>query len=343
MGAMMDKLVISAALILCACGEVVTSDDATDADGDTTDGGLLVATCFDGEDNEAAGTAGLVDCADPACEPYATCVVSPAEVGVLVAASDPCPAGYEGGETLIHQDLNAPATCEGCGCTPGDTTCEATLWLYDDYNDCSGDVGLSGGAMLGRVFTDICPTEPIYYNSPGGIRARIDATPTCSATSSAAPSPASWGTTKKLCAVSESVALGCSAEHACVPVTTERAAICAKATTAGACTGWETASDWYTDIDDQRTCGSCFCQAVGGDCSGTSVEIGSDYLCGDFGDNIASGTKRCYTNGAGDSPPYSPPARIVGAPTPPVGCTADATGSGAATPTGEVSLCCGPS
>ena len=326
----------------------MTSDDATDADGtdadgDTTDGGMLVATCFDGEDNEASGTAGLVDCADPACGPHATCVESPADVGVLVAAGDPCPAGYEGGETLIHQDLIAPTTCEGCGCATGDTKCEATLWLYGSFNECSGDVGLSGGAMLGRVFTDACPMEPIYFTDPGGIRAQIDPVPTCTATNSASPSAASWGTTKKLCAATESVALGCSTEQRCVPLTTERAAICTQATTPGACPGWETASDWYTAIDDKRTCGSCFCQAVGGDCANALVEIGSDYLCTDSDNNLGTGTKRCYTNQGGDIPPYSPPARIVGEPTPSVGCTADATSSGAATPAGEVPLCCGPS
>lgn len=109
-----------------------------------------------------------------------------------------------------------------------------------------------------------------------------------------------------------------------------------------ACEGYATAqTNWYTGLDDQRTCGQCFCEAVGGDCDGTRVQIGSDYSCVDSGNDLASGEKKCFYP-PDMRAPYSPSATIIGTPAAPVGCTSDATPAGTATPTGLTTLCCDP-
>ncbi len=333
----MRRAFIVCVLWAAGCGEVVNNSDGADPT-------FNAAVCFDGTDNESAAADGLVDCADPVCGDYATCIAT-AELdgtGVVVDSDAACPAGFEGGETLLHRGLDVAGTCEGCGCEVGTTTCEATIWLYDSYNDCSGDVGLSRGNKLGRVFTDMCPLEPIYYTDPGGIRVAIEPTTSCEARGMAALAAPSWAESKKFCLASPTAALGggCESGHACV-ANQPAASQCTVVTGESACEGYATAEvDWYTGVDDARACGQCFCQAVGGGCEDTAVQIGSDYTCTDSGNDLRNLDRKCYTIGA--RAPYSPPAMIIGAPTAPVGCTAAATPSGLATPTGQTTLCCGP-
>src|SRR5262245_35015382 len=96
-----------------ACGNVPAAPDA------------VVELCFDGQDNDGDG---LADCGDPDCDAGAICVASAADrpAGALVPGDQPCPAGFQGGETTIHRGLQ-PSECTGCGCTVGDTICEATV------------------------------------------------------------------------------------------------------------------------------------------------------------------------------------------------------------------------
>jgi hypothetical protein len=308
---------------IMGCGEVIpVKTDAT--------------ACFDGEDNEGSPNQ-LADCADPGCGDVATCVESTDNAGVVVDADQPCPAGFEGGETVLHRGLR-PGACEGCGCAVGETQCTAQLWSYSDNNTCVNDIGLSGGSMLGISITTSCTADPIYYTtSPGGLRADITATPLCTPTGAALPAAPEWMESTKFCAASR-IGAGCTAGQACVPKAAAPAAQCVLATEGATCSSFATAEEWYTGADDQRTCGACFCSGVGGDCSGMVVEIGSDYSCGAFGNNLADNTTLCFNNNA----PYSPSVRLIGTSTPPVGCTSDATPSGMIVPTGETTLCCGP-
>jgi len=315
------RLVLLVVVATLGCGEVVPADTA--------------AKCFDGLDNEGAPDE-LADCADPLCGDVATCIASTSDAGVVVGADDPCPAGFEGGETLLHRGLR-PGECEGCGCDVGATECTARLWTYADNNVCQNDIGLSDGSMLGITITTECTADPIYYTlSPAGIRADIIATPTCTPTGSAVPAAPEWMETTKFCAATQ-VGAGCATGQTCVRKAAAPADQCVLASDAGACDGFASTEEWFTGADDQRTCGQCFCSGVGGDCNGMVVEIGSDYTCGPFDNNLADNTRICWNQA-----PYSPNARLIGTATPPIGCTSDASPSGTITPTGGSTLCCGP-
>lgn len=315
------RLVLLFVVATLGCGDVVPSD--------------TIAKCLDGIDNEGAPDE-LADCADPQCGDVATCVASANTAGVVVAADDPCPAGFEGGETLLHRGLR-PGACEGCGCDVGVTECTARLWTYPDNNTCVNDIGLSDGAMLGITITTECTTDPLYYTmSPAGLRADITATATCTPTGSATPADPEWTESTKFCAASQ-VGAGCATGQACVPKAAAPAEQCVLASDGAACGGFASTEQWFTGADDQRTCGVCFCSGVGGDCNGMVVEIGSDYTCGAFGNNLADNTTICFNQA-----PYSPKAQLIGTSTPPIGCTSDASPSGTITPTGGSTLCCGP-
>lgn len=310
--------------LLVACGDVVEAS--------------FEARCFDALDNEGAPD-GMSDCADPTCGTVATCVPADGpEAGVVVDLDDACPAGFDGGETVLNRGLR-PGACEGCECEVAEPTCVAKLWTYQDNNECSGDVGLSGGALIGIDITETCSTQPIYYGlNLGGIRADIAARPSCTSSGTGAPGEARWAESVKFCRATQ-VGAGCAANQACVPRAPTPARQCALQTGATACEGFTTTEDdWYTGVSDERTCGACFCTAVGGDCNGTRVEIGSDYTCDDFGNFVADNTKLCFSGNS----PYSAPARITGTPTPAVGCTSAATPTGAITPTRQSTLCCAP-
>jgi hypothetical protein len=244
---------VLAAALIGACGDVVKTD-------------VQLARCTNGIDDEGPPD-GVMDCDDPQCADITTCVPTTDErAGIVVEENEPCPEGFEGGETLIHRGLQ-PGTCEGCGCDVGTTTCSAKVWLYADQNACNSDVGLSGGTVLGFEIDNTCTTNPIYYSAPGGLRVDITATGTCASTGTPIPAAADWTATKKFCRVSL-VGNGCAADHACVPKTETAVAQCALVDGPDACAGFGmTDTEWYTGVDDQRTCGACFCNAVGGDCN----------------------------------------------------------------------------
>lgn len=315
-----------ALVVVCGCGSVPAAPDAN------------AELCFDGMDNDGDGAA---DCADPGCDVAARCVPDSADqpAGVIVDATAACPEGFTGGETIIHRGLQAGA-CNGCGCTVGPTTCTASVWVYDqDLNECNGDVALTGGDLVGFQITDTCSAANLANLMLYGVRVDMHATGTCTPSGTGTPGTSSWSESVKFCKSSH-VAGGCAAGSTCVARAADPQDQCALADTTGTCAAGYTAtqSDWYTDYDDQRSCGACFCEAVGGDCTNVLVQVGSDYSCINAW-QVADDTKQCFPPN-GD---YSPPALLVGTPTPATGCTADAPTSGEITPTGQTTLCCAPS
>jgi hypothetical protein len=321
----MRAAVLCSLVFLAGCGDVVKTN-------------VQLARCTNGLDDEGPPD-GVMDCEDPQCADLTTCVpATDSNAGVVVDEDEPCPEGFEGGEKLIHRGLD-PGSCEGCGCDVGTTTCTAKLWLYADSNACSGDVGLANGSMLGITVEPTCSTDPIYYDMPGGIRADITPTGTCSASGSPIPAASDWNETKKFCRASN-IGMGCTADHLCVPKTEAPVAQCALVEGAASCEGFaNTEDDWYTGVDDQRTCGACFCTAVGGDCNNVTVRVGTDYGCSDSGNDLSDNEKICWF---GSTEPYSPSVQLLGTATPAAGCMASSTPSGAITPTGQQTLCCAP-
>jgi hypothetical protein len=310
--------------VLCACGNVPAAPDAQ------------TELCFDGEDNDADT---LIDCADPDCDPTAVCVPSTTEqpAGVVVAGDQPCPAGFSGGETVIHRGLQ-PGGCTGCGCTPGTTTCEAAVWLYTvDHNECPNDLALTGGTPVGYPITVTCNgNEPLHWPMLYGARADVYVLDqTCAVDGTPAPETSTWSETVKFCHAS-STAAGCAAAETCAPRAASAAAQCALADGAASCEGYSQSEDWFSEYDDQRTCGACFCSPVGGNCDNMVVQIGSDYSCGNHA-QVGDDQKNCFPDSI-----YAPPAGLIGTPTPPNGCTADAPISGTIEPSGQKTLCCVP-
>jgi hypothetical protein len=314
-----------ALVFLCACGNVPAAPDANSE------------LCFDGQDNDGDT---LADCADPDCNPTAVCVPSSATqpAGVVVDGSQPCPAGFTGTETVIHRGLQ-PSACTGCGCTVGTTTCEAHIWTYNvDTNECYNDLAQNGGTEVTFPITEVCDGQmtlgfPFIY----GMRADIYvAAQSCTPNGNPIPASSGWTETVKFCQAA-AAASGCASDQTCAPRAASADAQCALADGVATCDGFTTTdSDWYTDYDDRRTCGACFCNAVGGNCDNMVVQVGSDYSCinhAQVGDN----EKNCFGQD------YSPPASLVGTSTPPTGCTSDSPISGEITPTGAKTLCCAPS
>ena len=119
---MMKAAFVCSLVILGGCGEVLPPD-------------TQLALCVNGLDDEGAPDS-LVDCEDPRCAEISTCVpLSDDRAGIVVAEDEACPAGFEGGETVLYRGLQ-PGACEGCGCEVGTTTCTGKLWLYSDSNAC---------------------------------------------------------------------------------------------------------------------------------------------------------------------------------------------------------------
>ncbi len=289
-------------LALAACGKAVDTGDP----GSGADTGE--ESCFNGVDDDADD---LADCADPKCAEVATCVpldeALALEVGALVGADEPCPAGFEGGEVVVHRDLD-PGVCEGCDCTIGSTTCTATVWYYPDEAACTADEGLTGGVEVGVPITFECPAAPVFDSFIFGMRVDVAAEQSCTGSGSAEPGPVSWGRSMKFCRAS-SVGGGCSGGAVCVGRQAAPEAQCSLAAGEVACEGYASAEvDWYTGFDDGRTCGACTgCAASGGSCDGVGVLVGSDYKCG-VGppDPIADETRSCFGQ------VYSPPAQLIG-------------------------------
>ncbi len=322
------------ALLLSACEPVkaASEDDGSPGNADgSPDAPLALENCFDGLDDDDSGAA---DCADPTCGGEAICVAVPdtGEAGIVVGADEACPPGFDGGgATLLYRGLQADA-CEGCSCTPGATTCKSLVFWYPDEAACAEDTGLTGGTLYSEAVTETCTANPITSGNTYGTRAEIAPTSTCNEAGTAMPPDARWTETRKFCRAS-TIGVGCAAGSACVP---RRAAPsqCVLAAGTAACTGFATTeTDWATDFADTRACGACACTASGGGCGNVKIGVGSDYVCTD-GVQLTNAQKTCgYI--------YSPPVRLLGAPTAPTACTASAPQTGTLAPAGPQTLCCG--
>jgi hypothetical protein len=291
--------------------------------------------CFDGTDDDASG---MADCADPTCSSVAICAPMPSDgtfaPGILVAADAPCPEGFDAGETVIHQGLVAPE-CEGCTCSPVDTTCQADLYLYASMADCEADTAATGGARYG-VITPICTMDPVSYSYAGARAVITVSQQTCTVAGTPTPGGAmTWARSQKFCRASR-MGTGCGAQQACVARAAAPAGQCVLADGAHGCDAYLTAeSDWYTGVQGAPTCEACTCIGEGGSCEDVVIAIGSDYSCTMppapyF--PIHDGERTCSYS-------YSPKAQTVGVPTPPTSCSATSVASGA-TATGQSTLCC---
>lgn len=321
---------------VAACGRVTTPEapDAPQAGPDAPDTGDEL--CFNGIDDDGDD---LADCADDNCAPAALCVPLPENsnfaAGVVVAADEPCPPGFDGGETVIHRGLTAPDECTGCGCTAGASKCIAELWYYNNPDSCTLDKEQTSGIFSREIAAFTCDSMPINDNSgtgtTEGARANIITSATCTPNGTTTPAPVSWTESKKFCAASK-IGSGCSAGSVCV-AKQQPEVQCILANGSKTCDQYTVAEgDWYTDVVDTRTC-TCECSATG-DCSDVSVSVGTDFGC-EGGYLLGDDEIHCERQ-------YSPAAMLVGTPgAATCSATASITG-GDAVATGQSTLCCMP-
>jgi hypothetical protein len=135
----------------------------------------------------------------------------------------------------------------------------------------------------------------------------------------------------KLCA-SSSTGGGCQQGFACVPSATGHK-ICGEKSAAGVCPASGAPETWQRSYSDNRSCGSCGCNASGGSCGGVVVQLGHDWGCGLIDGSLAGGQKSCSIS------TYSPPAILSGLPINPM-CTSSAPENGSVVPAAPIDLCC---
>ncbi len=293
-----------------------------------------IEDCFNGVDDDCNGT---IDCADPACSAVAVCEpeVNGAPNGVVVAGTEACPSGYTGGEQIIYRSL-VDGGCTGCSCTLKGTTCFGDVWYYPTAAACTNDVLNNGGTFAGSFGLACDSSAPISSGQTYGARTGAwKGQNSCTGAGVATLAPAAWAETMKFCKANQ-VGNGCSAGNTCVP-NLKAAPHCALAAGSAACGGFASSqSDWYTGLNDTRTCGACGCTVSGADCSPLHLEVGSDYGCSSAA-TVPEKTKKCFT-GSGI---YAPPVHLVGAPNEGT-CTPAASVTGSLDGTGQSTLCCQP-
>jgi hypothetical protein len=260
------------------------------------------------------------------------CVPSGDKQGVLVGVDEPCPAGYTADSQTLYQGL-VGEDCTGCQCDSTATKCTAELFFYEDGMACAADTApYIGGTYAGDV-TTTCPTSPLHDGLTSVFRVGamnvVPSTGTCTPSGSPRRGNATWTQSAKFCtAVGEGV--GCQFGYACVPA--PATGVSCQETTSGSCARSSDDQTWYEGYVDTRSCDACTCTGAG-DCGTSQVELGSDWTCGTGNPARGQLEKDC------DTKPYSPPARLVGAPNDPV-CKPSAGVLGELTALEAHTLCC---
>lgn len=249
------------------------------------DGGPIELDCLDGADNDGDG---LIDCADPDCDPIVQCVPAPedwmgpgvARVGAPGGAAT-CTENYPSAAFAGHREPQGdPATCRSCACgDPTFTGCLSGLYAAE-YSSASCPAGVPTAS--------VSMDNPGCYNSPQSLasfRLRDGFAPrgTCALTQNtlATKGPTSWATVGRLC---EPAAFGggCSEGHVCAPRPAgalEGAALCVAQAGDTVCpSGYERRQLLYGSVDDRRDCTACSCTYGASGCVG-DVEVYTGSNC----------------------------------------------------------------
>ena len=229
---------------------------------------------------------GLIDCADPLCEPGYVCVPRApngwSEPGyVAERGSSPQPSDCESlvpfGKVL-HADLQlSPAQCP-CACgTPTGGTCEGDGILWQ-YAACGG-----GNASSNETCNGIPPSWSI--GSVLAYQGTVTATGTCVSSVTTTIPPVQWGASLDLCLPVE-LGAGCGADQVCIPRPPQDADehACIASTGDKGCSGaYPEKRLYFEGYDDTRACtdGTCSCNAAEAQqCTGEYL-LYSDDTCTD--------------------------------------------------------------
>ncbi len=283
--------------------------------------------CFNNVDDDCDG---LTDCSDPDCNAIAECVPdnSGFQLGTTIATAGTCPTHYGTATTSINQGFNAPGGCMGCSCN-GAVDCRTSVHVqascgsiqdtsYSLTSDCNATLNIT----TGNVHID-----------------PISVVPQCKKSGTPSVPPATWAQSREFCQTAE-VGGGCSVGNVCVAKLPAGDKHCTMQSGSQACGGnysAEEGGNWYTGMNDQRSCGSnCICSSpVGGNCGTSFVSLAVSNTNCAIPTDIVNAGDRCSL----DSPLNS--GKIVLANTTAASCvdmTAQTVTTAAAT--GLQTLCC---
>lgn len=238
-------------------------------------------SCEDGLDNDCNG---LVDCADPACQPTHQCVDA-VPVGWDLVAFSPntrpaCPAGY-GAAVDIKDVLGTGSGTCSCSCSPDVGSCAPVGVVVGNDNAC-------GGAPVTVTPNTNCTPLPTNVVVPTGQTfgsIKLPAKPT-----SCAPSTTLAGGTiaeGRTCAAPPTTGKGCQGNQVCIKKPTGLG-LCVTKPGQNACplvfTQQRTAGSDATT--DNRNCNACTCGTA--DCTGT-IELFEAANCATGGGNDTTG------------------------------------------------------
>jgi hypothetical protein len=249
----------------------VLSDAQADVGPDVTDDvGPPIEDCHNGVDDDDDG---LIDCADPDCEPVVVCVPaapSPwSPPGVLHEGESAAPCeGAFGSEAYVGHDepSGEPAECESsCECTnPVSSGC-STPYVCQKSGSCGGTCNAGGVSGTGCLTSPGASTHIVVTSWDSG-----------SCTPSEAPTPtlapATWGAEARLC-TSSAAAGGCEEAEVCVPRVAEETPLCVFHEGDEECPeGFDDRRVvYFGDFADGRACSDCECGYASDGCEVTAT------------------------------------------------------------------------
>jgi hypothetical protein len=294
-----------------------------------------VEDCFNGVDDDCNG---LVDCADPACNPTAECVPAGMALpqGTTTDVGMTCPTSFTAFAVTLNQGIHQGTSCNGCSCT-GKMLCHSNIYDY-------GASACPGATVSGIMFQ----TDNTYCQGNGAVginytsgKIKADAftaTPSCAASGSPTVPALTWDRRTQFCQTNIQGG-GCASGGICVPKIAKH---CVLATGNVACPSGYTpegaggGTPWNSGSTEGRTCAACTstCGAASGGGCPTSISFYSSQNCTGVGASVAAGTSNCSAGG-----PYQS-ATVLGATAPTCGGSSTSAVQGAATETGTQTLCC---
>jgi hypothetical protein len=186
--------------------------------------------------------------------------------------------------------------------------------------------------------TRSCLASTFTMATQARVGAYVSSSTPCAASGTATPVAPTWGSSRKFCKV-RSVGAGCPATYVCVPAAPNHCVLAAGARTCPALYARDGGS-WYTGFSDNRACSACAC---GSQTPGSCTALRAQFYGGATADctaavNVASSSNTKICNIAANCPS----AGFGGTPSPPSCPAVTALTGGAATATGEQTLCCVP-
>jgi len=254
--------------------------------------------CLDGIDNDGNG---LIDCADPACQPGFECVESAPsgwdyftlEKTIFPNPNPTVPSCANGAtpETYFTEPAG-PAQCSACTCgAPSGVTCgPPAITCYPGSQGCNG----GGQNWTATLANGMCAKPNLGFFTTS-LSCRLSGPPvvnggSCQASTTDFANKDTWGGELVACAANAGGG-GCSTGQACVQKPTDPAkeSVCIAIQGQETCpSGWTSTTMGYTKGTDNRSCTACSCDPGGISC------MGGSYTVYDL--------DQCATQGASDLP-----------------------------------------